>query len=117
MPVMPPMRNMEMNPSENSIGVCSRILPSQIVANQEKIFTPVGTAITMEVIMYGTRSLGSSPLVNMWCAQTVSPSTLMAMLDRAIILYPKIGLREKTGKISETMPIPGRTMMYTAGWE
>ncbi len=60
-------------------------MPPQIVASQEKIFTPVGTAMIIVLIMYGTRSRGSMPLVNMWCAQTVSPSRLIARLETAII--------------------------------
>ena len=74
-----------MKPRANSIGVLKRSLPYQIVASHEKILTPVGTAMTIELIMYGTRSRGSIPLVNMWWAQTVSPSTAMAMLDMAIM--------------------------------
>ena len=74
-----------MNPRANSIGVVKRSLPYQIVASQEKILIPVGTAMTIELTMYGTRSRGSIPLVNMWCAQTVRPRMAMAMLDMAIM--------------------------------
>ena len=35
----------------------------------------------------------------------------MKSVERTIAVYPKIGLREKTGRISETMPIAGSTMM------
>jgi hypothetical protein len=38
----------------------------------------------MDVIIYGMRRAGFIPLVNMWCAQTVKPRTLIAMLEIAI---------------------------------
>src|SRR5438132_1318614 len=40
------MVNRKMNPIAQSIGVRNSIEPPHIVAIQEKIFTPVGTAIT-----------------------------------------------------------------------
>ena len=36
-----------MNPIANSIGVLNSIEPPQVVAIHEKIFTPVGTAMTI----------------------------------------------------------------------
>ena len=45
------MVNRKMNPIAHSIGVLSSIEPPHIVAIQEKIFTPVGTAITMVAAM------------------------------------------------------------------
>ena len=63
-----------------------RSLPPQMVASQEKIFTPVGTAMIIEVIMNGMRSSGSMPLVNMWCAHTRKPKMPMARLEKAISL-------------------------------
>ena len=41
----------------------------------------------------------------------------MAREDMAMNLYPKIVFRQKTGMISDTTPMAGSTMMYTAGWE
>src|SRR5450756_445975 len=116
-PLMPPMTNIEMNPSVNSIDVVKRRCPPQRVASHEKILTPVGTAMIMDVIINGMRSSGFMPLENMWCAQTRKPKIAIAMLEKAIILYPNIGLREKTGTVSEMMPKPGKIMMYTAGCE
>ena len=46
-PVTPPAVKRKMKPSANSIGVVKRIEPPHMVAIQERIFTPVGTAITM----------------------------------------------------------------------
>ena len=45
-------------------------LPRQVVASQLKIFTPVGTAITIDESMKKTLSKFGSPTLNMWCAQT-----------------------------------------------
>ena len=45
-------------------------LPRQSVASQLKIFTPVGTAITIDAIMKKPFSQTGMPTVNMWCAQT-----------------------------------------------
>ena len=46
-PVTPPRVNRKMKPMAHSIGVLNSIEPPHIVAIQEKIFTPVGTAMTI----------------------------------------------------------------------
>ena len=46
-PVTPPTVKRKMKPMANSIGVLNSIEPPHIVAIQLKIFTPVGTAMTM----------------------------------------------------------------------
>ena len=46
-PVTPPTVNRKMNPIAHSIGVLNSIEPPHMVAIQLKIFTPVGTAITI----------------------------------------------------------------------
>ena len=46
-PVTPPTVNRKMKPSAQIMGTRNWIDPPHIVAIQEKIFTPVGTAITM----------------------------------------------------------------------
>ncbi len=86
MPLRPPMTNIEMNASANIMEVVKRSLPPQMVASHQKIFTPVGTAMIIDVIMNGMRSSGSMPLVNMWCAQTRKPKMPMARLENAISL-------------------------------
>src|SRR6059058_721987 len=77
--------NSVMKPSAKSIGVLRWITPLQSVASQEKILMPVGTAISIVVIIIGTRSQENIPLTNMWCAQTVNPSTTIAISEKAII--------------------------------
>ena len=54
------------------------------MASQEKILIPVGTAITIDVTIIGTRSQPAMPATNMWCAQTEKPSTRIAISDSAI---------------------------------
>ena len=58
--------------------------PSHIVASQEKILIPVGTAMIIDVTIIGTRSHGAIPATNMWCAQTEKPSTRIAISESAI---------------------------------
>ena len=52
----------------------------------------------------------------MWCPQTRKEMTAMATEDSAMARYPKMCLRLWTVMSSDTMPKPGSTMMYTAGW-
>ena len=56
MPLIPPSVNIVMKPSANSIGVDSSSTPRHSVASQLKILMPVGTAISIVVIIIGTRS-------------------------------------------------------------
>ncbi len=44
---------------------------------------PVGTAISIVVIMIGTRSQGWMPATNMWCAHTEKPSTPIETVENA----------------------------------
>ena len=84
MPLIPPSVNIVMKPSANSIGVDNSSTPRHSVASHEKILMPVGTAISIVVIIIGTRSQVHMPDTNMWCAQTVKPSTRIASSDSAI---------------------------------
>src|SRR3990172_8883553 len=111
------MTNIAMNPIAKSIGALSSIAPPHIVMIQLNTLMPLGTAIARVRTMNGTRDVRLIPVVNMWCAHTPNPRKPIATLDRAIALYPKIGLWENRGITSEMIPITGRIMMYTAGWE
>ena len=46
------------------------MFPRQQVASQLKIFTPVGTAMIIELIMKNACRQIGRPTVNMWCAHT-----------------------------------------------
>ena len=65
MPERPPITNIDRKPRANSIGVVNRIRPFHMVASHEKILMPVGTAITIDVTIIGTRSQPAMPATNM----------------------------------------------------
>ena len=66
-PEMPPITNVTMKPSANSIEVFSMCsFESNRVPSQLKILIPVGTAISSVVIIIGTRSQANMPATNMW---------------------------------------------------
>jgi hypothetical protein len=77
-PLMPPMRNMLMKPSANSIAVLSVILPRYRVPSQLNILIPVGMA--MRAVMKLKNGRNTDPVVNMWCAHTVQLSRPMPMV-------------------------------------
>src|SRR5918992_47675 len=110
-PLIPPSVNIVMKPSANSIGVRRWITPRHSVASQEKILIPVGTAISIVVIIIGTRSHENIPDTNMWWAQTVNPRITIATSEKAIIRYPKIGFRALAETTSLMIPKPGSIMM------
>src|SRR6266516_1539669 len=69
-PDNPPMMKMLMKPTEYSIGVLKLTAPRCIVAIQLKIFTPVGTAISIVVDAKTASASGPRPTANMWWAHT-----------------------------------------------
>ena len=84
-----------------------------MVPTQLKIFTPVGTAISM--LMIEKNGSSTDPVTYMWCAQTVTDSAAMATVAKTRLLYPNTGFRLNTGNTSVTMPKNGSAMMYTSG--
>src|SRR5690606_2086799 len=108
-PVRPPNTNETRKPSENTIGVSKVIDPRHIVPIQLKIFTPVGTA--MSIVISAKKGSSTPPVTYMWWAHTDTESAAMEMVAYTRVLYPKIGLRLNTGKISETIPKNGNAMM------
>jgi hypothetical protein len=81
-----------------------------------KIFTPVGIAMSIVDKPNAETATGPSPDANMWWAHTPQPRKPIAMPENTTTAYPNSGLRENTGRISDTMPMPGRIRMYTSGW-
>ena len=51
------------------------------------------------------------PTVNMWWLHTPQPINPMTIPEKITKWYPKSGLREKVGMISETMPMAGNIRM------
>jgi hypothetical protein len=76
--VIPPIRNIDTKPIANQSEVVMSSLPPQMVAVQPNTLMPVGTAITIVVIMKNIRSQAGVPLVNIWCAQTIRPRKAIA---------------------------------------
>ena len=64
---------MPMNPMANNMGVLRSSTPPHMVPIQLKIFTPVGTAMIIEVTIKAVWMEGSIPVVNMWWAHTRKP--------------------------------------------
>ncbi len=58
------------NPIAHRIGVSKVTEPCHIVPTQLKIFTPVGTA--MSIVSRANHGSSTLPVANMWCAQTVT---------------------------------------------
>ena len=100
-----------MKPRANSIGVVMWMTPRHSVASQLKILMPVGIAISIVVIIIGTRSHADMPDTNMWWAQTVKPRMTMATSEKAIIRYPNTGFRACVDMTSLMIPNPGSIMM------
>ncbi|MNV98613.1 hypothetical protein D3C71_1938900 [compost metagenome] len=71
-PVKPPMVNTKMKPTANSIGVSNVMEPRHMVAIQLKIFTAVGTEISIVAYMKNSWPVTGMPVVNMWCAHTMN---------------------------------------------
>src|SRR5258708_6046980 len=108
-PVRPAIKNWKRNPMQNSIGVLNWMRPPHIVPIQLKILIPVGIPTIIVVIVKKLFPYELIPTVNMWWAQTLVLTKPIATVAATITGYPKIGLREKTGMISEANAKQGIT--------
>ena len=108
-PVKPPNRNVTKNPRIKSIGVSKVSEPPHIVPIQLKNLTPVGTP--MRKVIKEKNGKRTWPVAYKWWAQTETDSAAMPMVAAISPLYPKIGLRLKTGKISDAIPKNGSARM------
>ena len=68
----------------HSIGVSKLIEPRHIVPTQLKNFTPVGTA--MSIVMMVKNSSSTAPVAYMWCAQTEIDSAAIATVAKTRVL-------------------------------
>ena len=64
-PEIPPIVKVTKKPSDQSVCVLKTNEPPQSVANQLKIFTPVGIATNIVVNIITSLKVGSIPLVSM----------------------------------------------------
>src|ERR1051325_8353911 len=108
-PVSPAIRNWKRKAVQKSIGVRNWILPPHIVASQLKILIPVGTAIAIVDSTKNPFPAGLIPTVNMGCAHTLMEMSAMQTVAATITGEPKMGLREKTGMISDAKAKAGIT--------
>src|SRR5213594_3206659 len=115
MPLSPPMTNIHTKASAFSIGTWNWMRPPHSVPSQLNVLMAEGTAMIIVVIMNDMPSAGFMPLMNMWWPYTTQERNAMPMIENAIAWYPKMGLRENTGRISDAIPMAGRMRMYTSG--
>src|ERR1700758_4177055 len=87
-----------------------------MVPSQLKILIPVGTPTAIVVIVKKLFVYELIPTENMWCAQTLMLTNPMQTVAATMTGYPKIGLREKTGIISDMKAKHGIMSTYTSGW-
>ena len=85
-PLIPPITNRAMNPDAQYSGVLVTIDPRHSVATQLNTFTPVGTAMTIELSMKNDSTTVDSGVANMWCAHTSSERKAIETLETAIAL-------------------------------
>ena len=83
-PESPPMMNIAMKPSAKYIGTRYWIEPPQTVPSQLKIFTPVGTAISIVVSAKNVSAIGPMPVANMWWLHTPKPRNAMNAPENTI---------------------------------
>ena len=84
-PLTPPITNIETNAMANSIGVLRLIEPPHIVPIQLKTLMPVGTAISMVVIVNTELATGPRPTVNMWWLHTIQPMNAITTPARTTV--------------------------------
>ncbi len=77
---MPPITNVIMNPMVQRTGDSRRTRPRYIVNSQLKIFTPVGTAITIVVMPKKALTSAPDPIVKKWCSHTRNERSAIAMV-------------------------------------
>src|SRR5678815_4581906 len=114
-PDTPPMTNRMINPAANSIGVLNTGRPCHMVAIHEKTAMALGIVITMLAALKNELAVAGRPVANIWWTQTPKPSIPVLTVASATNAYPTSGRRQNVGIRSETMPIAGRTTMYTHG--
>src|SRR6266850_4341672 len=102
-PDSPPIRNIETKARAWSIAVVNRMDPPQSVPSQLKTLIADGTPMTIVEIMNDVPRAGLMPLWNMWWPHTIQPRKAMPIIESAIALYPKIGLREKAARRSDAI--------------
>ena len=79
-PVKPPTVKRNKNPNTHSMGADKGTGAPCKLASQEKIFTPVGTAIIIVADVKYARVSTSIPTVNIWWAHTTKPNKAIDLI-------------------------------------
>jgi len=85
-----------MKPNEKRSGVLKRSAPPQSVDSQLRIFTPVGTAISIVAMEKAESATGPMPTANMWWLQTPNPRKPIVIPEK--ITWPT-GLTPSSGQL------------------
>ena len=83
-PVAPPMTKVTMKPIDQSIGVVKRTRPPYMVKSQLNIFTPVGTAMIIDMIPKMPLTSAPAPMVKKWWSHTMKARTKIAIVAMTI---------------------------------
>lgn len=110
-PVNPPAVNRNKKPIAKIILVVALLEPPYAVAIHEKIFIPVGTAITIVAAVKYALVSTSNPTVYMWWLQTTNPNTPIDIMAYTIPKYPNTALPEFILIAWDTIPNAGTTKM------
>ena len=107
-PLIPPMVNRATMATAKSMAVRNWIFPPHMVASQLKIFTPVGMAMIMVLMVKKESAMGPSPVVNMWWLHTPQLMNPMSAPLNTMMASPKRGFRLNVGITSLAIPKAGR---------
>ena len=75
---------MTIKPTVNSIGVANTMRPRNIVNSQLNTFTPVGTAMTVDMMPKNALTSAPAPIVKKWCSQTMKERTQIPSVANTI---------------------------------
>ena len=81
---MPPITKVNMKAIAHSIGGSKRTRPPHMVNSQLKIFTPVGIAMSIDMMPNTALTLAPAPMVKKWCSQTVKERMQIARVATTI---------------------------------
>src|SRR5690625_295526 len=79
-PVRPPKRKVAKKPNDHNMGVSNVSFPRHMVPTQLKNFTPVGTAMSIDMI--AKKGNNTAPVANMWWAHTVTDNAAIAIVAK-----------------------------------
>src|SRR5580698_3918564 len=112
---MPPLTNMEINPSAKSDAELICMFAPYRLPIQIRVMIVAGMVIVRVGNENRSDENGFIPLTNMWWPQTIQLRNPMDIIEYRITLLLSIGLRMLVMSTCVTMPMAGRIAMYTSG--